>query len=179
MTKFSSCLSSLAFGRTRAGGSFLFQESQSEQPWSCWLLVLLRCQEDQQRVQRWKHGPIGHLPHPFQIDDLVTRLRHLDQLSEERLDLDKIPSLNTLNPLTAREKEVLEAITEGCTNAEIAQSLNLSVETVKSHVKMLLQKLQARDRTQAAVLALTTGLIQLPPSPEGTLPPGRRGPERD
>jgi len=64
--------------------------------------------------------------------------------------------------LTARETEVLQAIVNGSNNAQISRSLNISLETVKSHVKNILQKLQARDRTQAVVIALRAALVSLP-----------------
>ncbi len=64
--------------------------------------------------------------------------------------------------LTARETEVLQAITNGASNAQIAESLNISLETVKTHVKNILQKLKARDRTQAVVIALRGSLVNLP-----------------
>jgi len=64
--------------------------------------------------------------------------------------------------LTARETEVLQAIVNGANNAQISTSLNISLETVKSHVKNILQKLQARNRTQAVVIALRAALVSLP-----------------
>lgn len=63
--------------------------------------------------------------------------------------------------LTPREQEILQAITDGLRNAEIAASLRLSLETVKSHVRSILLKLQVRDRTQAVVTALRLGLVAL------------------
>ena len=64
--------------------------------------------------------------------------------------------------LTAREIEVLQAIVNGACNAEIAESLNITQETVKTHVKNILHKLKARDRTQAVVIALRASLVSLP-----------------
>lgn len=55
--------------------------------------------------------------------------------------------------LTEREREVLRLIVEGLTNRAIAQRLSVSVETVKSHVHHIMQKMQVKDRTQAAVIA--------------------------
>lgn len=64
--------------------------------------------------------------------------------------------------LSPREIEVLQAICNGFSNREIAGSLQLSVETIKTHVRSILQKLNARDRTQAVVIALGLGIIMLP-----------------
>lgn len=61
--------------------------------------------------------------------------------------------------LTERELEVLELIVAGCSNAEIAEKLYITVGTVKTHVRSILNKLCASDRTQAAVRALRSGLV--------------------
>lgn len=62
-------------------------------------------------------------------------------------------------PLTERELEVLQLIVEGCSNAVIAEKLYITVGTVKTHVRNILNKLCADDRTQAAVRALRSGLV--------------------
>ncbi|MGF1481671.1 MAG: response regulator [Cyanophyceae cyanobacterium] len=63
-------------------------------------------------------------------------------------------------PLTERELEVLELIVAGCNNAQIADKLFITVGTVKTHVRNILNKLCADDRTQAAVRALRSGLVE-------------------
>lgn len=55
--------------------------------------------------------------------------------------------------LTSREREVLRLLADGATNRAIADTLSVSIETVKSHVHHIMQKLQVKDRTQAAVMA--------------------------
>lgn len=60
--------------------------------------------------------------------------------------------------ITPREHEVLALVMTGQSNAEIAAALFLSRETVKTHVASLLRKTEVRDRTQLAVLALTSGI---------------------
>jgi DNA-binding NarL/FixJ family response regulator len=60
---------------------------------------------------------------------------------------------------TAREIEVLQLISEGLVNREIGQRLFLSEETVKSHVRHLLAKLQARSRAHAVAVGFRRGLI--------------------
>lgn len=65
-----------------------------------------------------------------------------------------------LEQLSAREGDVLRQLATGLNNTEIAASLFLSPETVKSHVASLLAKLGVRDRTQAVILAYETGFIK-------------------
>ncbi|HEY9802292.1 MAG TPA: response regulator transcription factor [Leptolyngbyaceae cyanobacterium] len=69
--------------------------------------------------------------------------------------------LDIIDPytLTERELEVLQLIVEGCSNAVIAERLYITVGTVKTHVRNILNKLSADDRTQAAVRALRSGLV--------------------
>jgi two-component system, NarL family, response regulator LiaR len=62
--------------------------------------------------------------------------------------------------LTDREIEILQLIVRGCSNGEIAEQLFVTVGTVKTHVRHILNKLCVDDRTHAAVLALRGGLIQ-------------------
>jgi DNA-binding NarL/FixJ family response regulator len=61
--------------------------------------------------------------------------------------------------LTARERDVLAAITRGRANREIARQLGLSEKTVKTHVSAILTKLGVQDRTQAALYAVRTGIV--------------------
>ncbi|MGH9550385.1 MAG: LuxR C-terminal-related transcriptional regulator, partial [Terriglobales bacterium] len=62
------------------------------------------------------------------------------------------------NPLSPRELEVLELLVEGLTNHEMAQRLHVSIDTVKSHMRHIMEKLMVSDRTQAAVKAIKSGL---------------------
>lgn len=64
------------------------------------------------------------------------------------------------DPLTNKELEVLELMVQGYTNNQIAGQLYMSLGTVKVHVRSILNKLCASDRTQAAVLAMRAGLIE-------------------
>jgi DNA-binding NarL/FixJ family response regulator len=63
------------------------------------------------------------------------------------------------DPLTDREREVLELMVAGCTNIVIAERLFITVGTVKTHVRNILAKLCASDRTEAAVRALRSGIV--------------------
>lgn len=64
-------------------------------------------------------------------------------------------------PLSNREMQVLEYVTLGRSNKEIAMALNISQQTVKNHVTAILRKLVVEDRTQAAIFALRQGWVRL------------------
>ncbi|MER5603222.1 response regulator transcription factor [Streptomyces sp. NPDC002265] len=92
------------------------------------------------------------------ISPRVTR-RLLDRFS--RLADQEPPEVpRSLDALTARELDVLRALTRGLSNAEIAQELHVSEATVKTHVAHILDKYRLRDRVQAVILAYDTGLVR-------------------
>ena len=64
--------------------------------------------------------------------------------------------------LSVREREIVRHLALGEANKEIAASIGISEQTVKSHVKNILGKLQVRDRTEAVTVALRRGIIHLP-----------------
>lgn len=64
-------------------------------------------------------------------------------------------------PLSPREMEILEYVTRGLSNKEIAYKLGISHQTVKNHMTAILRKLRVDDRTQAAVYALRRGWVRL------------------
>src|SRR6202012_5074429 len=81
----------------------------------------------------------------------------------------KEQALRQLAGLSPREREVVEAIAGGQTNAEIAASLLMSVPTVKAHVTHILTKASLANRTQIALLAHDAGLAGI--NPYGDLDP--------
>jgi DNA-binding NarL/FixJ family response regulator len=64
-----------------------------------------------------------------------------------------------LAELTDREREVLELVARGLSNAELAATLHVTLPTAKTHVSRILTKLGARDRTQLAILAYESGIL--------------------
>ncbi len=87
---------------------------------------------------------------------MTTRL--LKRLAAEMREQEP-PATAPSKPLTAREIEVLRHLAQGKANRKIAKELFISVGTVKNHVQKILAKLEAADRTQAAVKAIELGII--------------------
>jgi DNA-binding NarL/FixJ family response regulator len=99
------------------------------------------------------------------IDPVITRrLISRFTLAAKPPAPDGIPE--TLSTLTAREIDVFRLVARGLSNAEIARSLVVEENTVKTHVSRILMKLSLRDRVQAVVLAYESGLIT--PDPRTT-----------
>jgi DNA-binding NarL/FixJ family response regulator len=72
----------------------------------------------------------------------------------------RVPDAGLAEPLSEREREILQLMGQGLSNREIADRLILAQGTVKNYVTTILQKLGARDRTQAALRARELGLLQ-------------------
>jgi two-component system, NarL family, response regulator LiaR len=81
------------------------------------------------------------------------------QIVLSRFAARQVPSEARESPLTPRETDVLRLIAEGRSNTEIAERLYIGYGTVKGHIRDILEKLSAADRTQAAVTALRKGYI--------------------
>ena len=72
---------------------------------------------------------------------------------------DRLAERTSLVELTPREHEVLTCITRGQSNRDIAQQLGIAEKTVRIHVSSVLDKMDVRDRTQAAICAIQRGLV--------------------
>jgi DNA-binding NarL/FixJ family response regulator len=90
------------------------------------------------------------------IQNVHQGLRYLPHGALDRL-AERMPAVD----LTPRESEVLARITQGRSNREIAEDLKIAEKTVRIHVSSLLDKMGARDRTQATIYALQRGLVHL------------------
>ena len=79
----------------------------------------------------------------------------------ERLNGDLRTEEPARTHLSPRELEVLDLIVQGLSNKQIAYDLKISEETAKNHVKHIFEKLDVRNRTQAATIAFRRGIVQL------------------
>jgi RNA polymerase sigma factor (sigma-70 family) len=103
------------------------------------------------------------------LDPIVARkvLGEFQRLSDElptaphQSDETEAPDDAILEPLTAREEQVLRLLVEGLSNREIGTQLHLTEGTIKNYVSTIIAKLQANDRTHAVVIALRRGLVEL------------------
>lgn len=104
----------------------------------------------------------GSYLHPKVTHNLVKEYRRL--ASEEGADRDSVHTIEIRRPLhllTRRECEVLQLLADGKSNRAIGETLYISEKTVKNHVSNILQKMNVNDRTQAVVLAIKNGWVEV------------------
>ncbi|WP_131737438.1 response regulator [Actinomadura roseirufa] len=129
---------------------------------SCRVVMLTTFDDDDYVVQALRAGASGYLLKNLPAAELAAAVRlaysgvtQLDSTIARRLAA-ALPGPGTLTP---RETDVLRLIAAGATNKEIASRLYLSEGTVKNHISRILQRLNLRDRTQAALYAKDQGLL--------------------
>ena len=135
-------------------------------------LILTTFDDDALVLEGLKLGAKGYLLKDVSLEQLVSAVhtvhegktliqpavteRILRGLSNLRSDY---PSLETPDPLTEREREVLRLMAGGYSNRDIAGALGVSEGTVKNHVSSVLSKFGVRDRTRAVLKGLEQGLV--------------------
>jgi DNA-binding NarL/FixJ family response regulator len=146
------------------------------------VIVLTAYHDDEQMLHALKAGASAYFPKDVEAKQLVSAIRAVSQgnyvvndavlakpqvakwlLSQfEQMDVMGGEGAEfTVQPLSAREMQILQGITSGKSNKEIGQMLGISRQTVKNHMTSILRKLAVNDRTQAAVYALRRGWIRL------------------
>ncbi len=99
-----------------------------------------------------------YLDHSRRFEEVAARRRSVNPTTAAVIPFQG-PRVELEQEPTGREIEVLQLISDGLVNREIGQRLYLSEETVKSHVRHLLAKLQARSRAHAVAVGFRRGLI--------------------
>jgi NarL family two-component system response regulator LiaR len=129
-------------------------------------LVLSSFSDDELVFAAMQAGAAGYLLKDIEPDQLAEAIREVHRgrpaLHPDiaRLLMRRVADPGgAVEPLTTREREVLQLIVEGFANKQIARRLLITEKTVKTHVSSILQKLGVEDRTQAAVLAIRQRLV--------------------
>ena len=127
-------------------------------------IVMLTTFEGDVEIQRaLEAGARGYLLKSMPPNELVQVIRQV-HAGKKRIPAEILAQLAEHmadEELTPREVEVLRKVSGGNRNRDIADILNISEETVKVHIKHIMEKLGAKDRTQAIAIAVRRGIIQL------------------
>jgi DNA-binding NarL/FixJ family response regulator len=127
------------------------------------VVVLTTYQGDAQALRAFKAGASGYLLKSMLRRELVDTIRSV-HAGRRRIPAEiaaGIAEHASDDALTLREIEVLRQVADGNGNKRIAQLLTISEETVKAHMKNILAKLDANDRTHAVTIAVRRGIIDL------------------
>ncbi|MFB9442667.1 response regulator transcription factor [Dactylosporangium vinaceum] len=134
------------------------------------VIVLTSYADEQKAIEAMRAGALSYLPKTTPADRVTEAVRAAATggsvltpdvaaaVVQRWRDQDRD---GPLDRLSARERDVLAELSRGRSNREIARSLALGEQTVKSHVSSILMKLGLQDRTQAAIFGLQHGLVPL------------------
>lgn len=113
-------------------------------------------------------GAMGYVGKSAPATELLEAIRSVNR-GKKYLSADAAASVAERGlkaDLTGREVEILEGVSEGQSNAEIATSLGVAEKTIKNHLSSVFSKLGATDRTHAVTIGLQRGIIELPGKPK-------------
>jgi DNA-binding NarL/FixJ family response regulator len=146
------------------------------------IIVLTAYHDSQQVLHAMRAGAAAYCSKDVTPDELIEIIRDVASglyvVENERMDERALESWIQSNieamsgpyiidaeehyiPLSPREMEILQFVTNGLSNKEIAMKLRISQQTVKNHMTSILKKLNVEDRTQAAVNAIRRGWVRL------------------
>jgi DNA-binding NarL/FixJ family response regulator len=133
------------------------------------VLILTTFYNDADLIEAMRLGARGYLLKDVKLDQLVSSIhavlggaRLIDTVSArvvEELEPVRPRPEDAPEPLTPRETEVLQLMTGGYSNREIAEALRVAEGTVKNHVSVILSKMGVRDRVRAVLAAIEHGLV--------------------
>lgn len=125
------------------------------------IIIVTSFIDDEKVYPAIEAGAVGYLLKTSSADDIAKAIRnayHGQNVYGEEIS-EKMTQSPLHKELTKREKEVLMLIAEGKSNQEIADTLFITLKTVKTHVSNILSKLEVDDRTKAAIYAYKHGLM--------------------
>jgi DNA-binding NarL/FixJ family response regulator len=128
------------------------------------IVVLTTYSGDVQAARAISSGAVGYLLKSSLRNELVRTIREVHQglrrIPEEIADI--LANRFAADDLTAREVEILRLVAAGNSNKTVGDRLSISEETVKSHMKNVMEKLAANDRTHAVSIAMKRGFLAIP-----------------
>lgn len=127
------------------------------------IIVLTTYSGDAQAARAFKAGASGYMLKNMVRKELVDTIRAV-HAGKKRIPPEiavEMAEHHSDDALTEREIEVLREVAAGNANKMVAQLLNVSEETIKAHMKSILSKLGANDRTHAVTIALKRGIIEI------------------
>ena len=127
------------------------------------IIVLTTYTGDAQATRAFKAGAFGYLLKNMVRKELIDTIRTVHG-GKKRIPPEiavEMAQHHTDDALTEREIEVLREVAAGNANKMVAQLLNISEETVKAHMRSILSKLGANDRTHAVTIAVKRGIIEI------------------
>ncbi len=127
------------------------------------VIVLSTYDLDEDIYRAIQSGAKSYLLKDMSTEEIASTIRavYAGETLLPREVAERLTQSSQRQPLTERERDVLEALIKGRSNKEIASNLCISEDTVKSHLKTLFSKLRVRDRTGAAVEAIRHGIVHL------------------
>ena len=132
------------------------------------ILVLTSYAEDDLLLEAINEGALGYLMKDASPDELVSTIKNIYQdrlslsmeMARKVINREQAPKPEKIdNKITNRENDVLDCITRGLSNKQIAAELTVSITTVRTHVSNLLRKLNLENRTQLALYARENDLF--------------------
>lgn len=127
------------------------------------IIVLTTYSGDVQATRALQAGAVGYLLKNMLRTDLIDTIRAVAK-GMKRVPAQVAQGMAEymgFEALSKREMEVLQKVAAGCSNKVIADDLGISEDTVKGHMKNILAKLQANDRTHAVILAIKRGIMEV------------------
>ncbi|WP_138506799.1 response regulator [Nostoc sp. PA-18-2419] len=127
------------------------------------IIVLTTYDTDEEIYRGLRAGAKGYLLKDSEPEELLTAIRTVSR-GQQYIPINvaaKLVQRMTAPELSDRELEVLQLVGQGMSNQEISTALNISESTVKTHINRILSKLNVKDRTQAAIIALKRGIASL------------------
>lgn len=127
------------------------------------VIVLSTYDTDEDIYRAMQSGAKSYLLKDMSTEEIVATIRavHAGESLLPKQVAERLSQGEQRDPLTERERDVLESLIRGRSNKEIAANLHISEDTVKSHLKALFAKLGVRDRTGAAVEAIRHGIVHI------------------